>query len=114
MRWGAGTLRLFGVVFILWTIGLSVYGLHQQEQRSTFALEYAVQQCVNSGELGPNYESCIHKWKSIFPKFSPSDWFSAGGYWIWLLGPVVITAGLLLLFAMAVFVWRGFAPRPPS
>ena len=71
-----------------------------QIRKETIA-QFDVQKCLDDPEAAARKRTAVLE--------AVKSWFLKGGYLLWLITPVVITAAGVILIAAGTFVYRGFA-----
>jgi hypothetical protein len=112
MNLGQGSLRLFLVVFLAWSVFCGVdiaareigradqaYAADCQIRKQTIA-QFDLQKCLDDPA------AAAHKREQAMA--SIQSWFADGGYLFWLIPPFLITAVSVILIAAGGFVYRGF------
>ncbi|SDR61399.1 hypothetical protein SAMN05519103_07439 [Rhizobiales bacterium GAS113] len=112
MNLGQGSLRLFLVVFVAWSVfcGVNIaareigradqaYAADCQIRKQTIA-QFDLQKCLDD----PG--AAIRKRDQALANVQL--WFLDGGYLFWLIPPFLITAVSVILIAAGGFVYRGF------
>ncbi|MBV8765997.1 MAG: hypothetical protein JOZ66_13880 [Hyphomicrobiales bacterium] len=115
MNLAQGSIRLLLVVFITWTVLCFVVVFARQaahvEQgfladcqiRKETIAQFDVKKCLDDPAMtGRKRDEVLEAVKT---------WFIEGGYLLWLIAPLLITAIGVILIAAGAFVYRGFARK---
>ena len=112
MNLGQGSLRLFLVVFIAWSLfcGVNVAWREWAKADADYVADCRIrQQTIAQFDV----QKCLDTPAASMRKRQQTiqgarSWFIGGGYLFWLLPPVLITALAVILIAAGAFVYRGF------